>query len=116
MKSYAELRDALEEDHQFISWIEEDNPNLKQVVGLGISIVPMIRTDLMLSRCNFWLWIYVLRKIFNDGPEIPLEFHGRLEPLRRIWLEWLDKKLGGSENTNNTVAVEQPVFCDRMNP
>jgi hypothetical protein len=89
-KRYTELRDAWKAETMFVSSSSEIyfNRNYQRIIGMGSSVLPLIRKDL-LERNGDWSW--ALACITNKDL-VPKEKWGDYEEERKIWLAWLDKK------------------------
>jgi hypothetical protein len=63
-----------------------DHPAYREVVSLGLPVVPLIFKELV--REPGFHWFHALREIIGSGPEIPAEARGRLRPVMECWLRW----------------------------
>jgi len=89
---------ALKEDHvetqKFLSGLEEDEPNLLEIISGGLANVHYLIEDLEGPDSPWISWTYALRAILKDGPTISQssEIAGRRDLVKMCWLDWLKSK------------------------
>lgn len=62
-------------------------PGYRQIVDLGMPVVPLILAELQIDPNDNWL--YILEEIVGENsPVIPEEIRDKFQPRIDIWLEW----------------------------
>jgi len=75
------------------------HPSYARIIGLGLSVVPLILDDLRKQGGD---WFYALRAITGENP-IKTSMAGDMPKMTRAWLLW-----GAKRNTQNASQEPKP--------
>lgn len=89
IQRFSNLAATWKEDTKFKSSLAEIvlHPSYQQIIGMGISVVPMILHQLR-EEPDHWFW--ALRAITGVNP-IKVEDKGRIDKMAKSWLNWGEK-------------------------
>ena len=68
-----------------------NHPAYQQIIELGPDVIPLMIED-MREQPNHWF--VALRALTGVNP-VPLESAGRMQAMRKAWVDWYDETLGG---------------------
>lgn len=84
------LRDRFESEMAYVSSVHEmlDAPPFRDIVAMGRDALPLLFDDLRRRDAPWTAWVIALRKILNDGPEIPDDEAGARDRVLARWEAW----------------------------
>lgn len=77
---------------RFLSGMDSREPYLTKIIAMGRPVVRLILEDLENTGSPWMSWVYALRVILGEGPEIPEDFRGRMADVKLCWLDWAKAK------------------------
>lgn len=82
------LCNILDREHQFLSFVEKENPAYKALVDFGVDAIPTLITHIKTSGQTSWFVMTALQDIVGQSFVLDKKDLGNNLEISQAWLRW----------------------------